>query len=46
VRKLWTVRRVTVRDYGGPEQLTVETVAESPLVGPGQLLVDMEASTT
>jgi NADPH2:quinone reductase len=38
------VRRVTVRAFGGPEQLTVETVAEAPRVGPGQLLVEVEAS--
>lgn len=37
------VRRVTVRVFGGPEQMTLETVAEAPSVGPGQLLVDVEA---
>src|SRR4051812_41957810 len=39
-----TIRRVTVRAFGGPEQLTVETVAEAPRVEPGQLLVDVEAA--
>ena len=34
-----TVRRVTVRAFGGPEQLTLETVAEAPRVEPGHLLV-------
>lgn len=38
-----TVRRVIVRAFGGPEQLTLERVAEPPRVGRGQLLVDVEA---
>ncbi|MFL6416660.1 MAG: quinone oxidoreductase family protein, partial [Bryobacteraceae bacterium] len=33
-----------VQAFGGPEQLTVETVAEAPRLAPGQLLVDVEAS--
>lgn len=37
------IKRVVVREFGGPEQLEVETVAEAPRVGPGQLLVDVEA---
>lgn len=37
------VRRVTVRAFGGPEQLRVETMAEAPRVAPGQLLVEVEA---
>jgi NADPH:quinone reductase len=44
MQKSGTVRRVRVRVFGGPEQLTVETVAEAPRVEPGQLLVDIEAS--
>ncbi len=44
MHKSGAVRRVTVRAYGGPEQLTVETAAEAPRVGPGQLLVDVEAA--
>lgn len=39
-----TVRRLVVRVYGGPEQLTLGTVREAPEIGPGQLLVDVEAS--
>lgn len=42
MEKLRTVRRVRVQAFGGPEQLTVETLAEAPKVGPGQLLVDVE----
>jgi NADPH2:quinone reductase len=38
-----TVRRVTVKALGGPEQLTIESAAEAPRVGPGQLLVEVEA---
>src|SRR5947209_10724800 len=38
------VRRVIVRAFGGPEQLTFETVAKAPLVRPGELLVDVEVS--
>jgi NADPH2:quinone reductase len=39
-----TMRRVTVKAYGGPEQLAVETAAEVPRTGPGQVLVDVEAA--
>jgi NADPH:quinone reductase len=38
-----TIRRVTVKTFGGPEQLAVEMV-EAAQPGPGQLLVDMEAA--
>jgi len=44
MHKSETVRRVTVRAYGGPEQLTVETAAEPPRPGPGQVLVEVEAA--
>jgi NADPH2:quinone reductase len=37
------VRRVVVTAFGGPEQLTLETVAELPPVQSGELLVDVEA---
>ncbi len=37
------VRRVRVQAFGGPEQLTLETIAEAPRIAPGQLLVDVEA---
>ena len=36
-------RQVRVSAFGGPEQLKVETVAEAPQVGAGQVLVDAEA---
>ncbi len=39
-----TIRRVTLRAFGTPEQLTVETVADAPPVGQGELLVDVEAA--
>jgi NADPH2:quinone reductase len=35
---------VIVRAFGDPEQLTLETGAETPQVGAGQLLVDVEAA--
>ena len=38
------VRRVLVRAFGGPDQLALETVAEAPLVGAPELLVDVEAT--
>ena len=38
-----SVRRVIVSAFGGPEQLTLETVAEAPRVRSGELLVDVEA---
>jgi NADPH:quinone reductase len=38
-----TLRRVIVRAFGSPEQLALDTVAASPPVGPGELLVDVEA---
>src|SRR5438309_4719505 len=38
------VRRIVVSAFGGAEQLKFETVAEAPLVAPGELLVDVEAS--
>jgi NADPH2:quinone reductase len=34
---------VVVKAFGGPEQFTLETVAELPAVQPGELLVDVEA---
>lgn len=39
-----TIQRVTVRAFGGPEQLTVETVTEAPRPGRGQVLIDVEAA--
>src|SRR5437660_1772048 len=38
------MRRVTVKAFGGPEQLTVEPVSALPRPGPGQVLVDVEAA--
>lgn len=38
------MRRVMIEAYGGPEQLIVETVRETPRPGPDQLLVDVEAA--
>src|SRR5438309_10450945 len=38
------VRRIVVSAFGGAEQLKFETVAEAPLVAPGDLLLDVEAS--
>lgn len=37
-------RHVTVRTYGGAEQLKLEPVTETPAPGPGELLVDVEAA--
>jgi NADPH2:quinone reductase len=39
-----TMQRVTVRAFGGPEQLTVETVTEAPRPRRGQVLIDVEAA--
>ena len=38
------MQRVIVRAFGGPDQLTVETLTEPLLPGPGQLLIDVEAA--
>src|SRR4051794_12651109 len=38
------VRRVKVGAYGGPEKLLVETLSEPLRVGPGELLVNVEAA--
>jgi len=38
------VRKIVVKSFGGPEQLTLETEANPLQAGPGQLLVDVEAS--
>jgi NADPH:quinone reductase len=39
-----TMRRVVVKAFGGPEQLTVEPAADAPRPGPGQVLVEVEAA--
>ena len=39
-----TMQRVTVRAFGGPEQLAVEAVDECPRPGHRQILVDVEAA--
>ena len=39
-----TMQRVTVRAFGGPEQLNVATMTEAPRPGRGQVLVDVEAA--
>src|SRR5438105_2085765 len=44
MRSAENVRRVMVREFGGPEQLVLETAADAPPVGPGRLLVDVEAA--
>src|SRR4051812_41679789 len=44
MEKSTTMRRVTVKVFGGAEQLTVEPAAEGPRPGPGQVLVDVEAA--
>jgi len=38
------MQRVTLKQYGGPEQLTIETVDDPRQPGPDQLLVDVEAA--
>ena len=38
------MRRVIIKDYGGPDALTTETVEEEHRPGPGQVLVDLEAA--
>lgn len=38
-----TMRRVVLKEFGGPENLTVET-AEDLTPGPGEVLVDIEAA--
>jgi NADPH:quinone reductase len=43
VERSATIRRVTVKAFGEPEQLAGETV-KAPQPGPGQLLVDVEAA--
>ena len=39
-----SMKRVVVREFGGPEQLTVEPDAQIPVAEPGALLVDVEAA--
>ena len=39
-----TIQRVIVTAFGGPDQLTLETLTEPLRPGPGQLLVDVEAA--
>ena len=38
------MRRVIIKDYGGPDALTTETVEEEHRPGPEQVLVDLEAA--
>ena len=38
------MKRVVVHEFGGPEQLTVESAAQPPVPGPGEFLVDVEAA--
>jgi NADPH2:quinone reductase len=38
------MKRVIVRAYGGPEQLTLEPITMVPRPGPGELLVDVETA--
>jgi NADPH2:quinone reductase len=38
------MKRVTVKEYGGANQLIVESAAESLRPGPGQVLIDVEAA--
>ena len=38
------MRRVIIKEYGGPDVLTAETVEEEYRPGPGQVLVDVEAA--
>jgi NADPH2:quinone reductase len=38
------MRRVIIKEYGGPDVLTTETVEEEYRPGPGQVLVDAEAA--
>lgn len=38
------LRRVMVNAVGGPEQLVLDTFADIPQAGPGQVLVDVEAA--
>ena len=38
------MKRVVAHEFGGPEQLTVEPVAQPPVPGRGELLVDAEAA--
>jgi NADPH:quinone reductase len=38
------IRRVAVHTLGGPEQLAVETLMDTPRPGPGYVLVDVEAA--
>src|SRR3954462_3121119 len=44
MEKSTTMRRVTVKAFGGAEQLSIEPAAEGPRPGPGQVLVDVEAA--
>ncbi len=39
-----STKRVVVREFGGPEQLTVEADVQMPVAGPGALLVDVEVA--
>lgn len=39
-----SLQRVIVKAFGGPEQLSIETVGEPLRPGSGQLLVDVEAA--
>jgi NADPH:quinone reductase len=38
------MRHVSVRAFGGPEQLIVQETSEAQRAGPGELLVDVEAA--
>jgi NADPH2:quinone reductase len=38
------MKRVVAHEFGGPEQLTVESAAQPPIPGPGELLIDLEAA--
>jgi NADPH:quinone reductase-like Zn-dependent oxidoreductase len=36
--------RAIIKDYGGPDALTTETVEEEHRPGPGQVLVNLDAA--
>jgi NADPH:quinone reductase len=38
------MRRVIIKEYGGPDVLTTETIEEDHRPGPGQVLVEVEAA--
>jgi NADPH:quinone reductase len=38
------MRRVIIKEYGGPDVLTTETVEDEHRLEPGQVLVDVEAA--